>query len=178
MTGKLLIAKPYLGDSNFERSVVIICEHSGNGAFGLVLNQNTSNVLSDLFDDIHADLPVGMGGPVETHTLHFLHTRGDIIEGSIKLMEGLYWSGNFEQVRTFLHTGVLKEGEVRFFVGYSGWGAGQIEEELEEEVWVVADALPHIVFQSDINQIWRSVLRDLGGNYIIMANSPVDPRLN
>lgn len=178
MTGKLLIAKPYLGDPNFERSVVLICEHSEEGAFGLVLNQNTNNVLSDFFDDVHTDIPVGVGGPVETHTLHFLHTRGDAIEGSIELMEGLYWSGNFDQIKTLLNTGVLKEGDIHFFLGYSGWGEGQLEEELKEDVWVLADARPDIVFQSDISQIWRSVLRNLGGNYIIMANSPVDPRLN
>ncbi len=178
MTGKLLIAKPYLGDPNFERSVVLICEHSEEGAFGLVLNQNTSNVLSDFFDDVHADIPVGVGGPVENHTLHFLHTRGDTLEGSIQLMEGLYWSGNFEQVKTLVNTGVLKEGDIRFFLGYSGWGEGQLEEELKEEVWVLTDARPDVVFQPDTSQIWRSVLRNLGGNYIIMANSPVDPRLN
>lgn len=178
MTGKLLIAKPYLGDPNFERSVVLICEHSADGAFGLVLNQTTHNVLSDFFDDVTVDIPVSMGGPVENHTLHFLHKRGDIIDGSIDLQDGLFWSGNFEQIKSLLNTGVLKEEDIRFFVGYSGWGKGQLEEELKEEIWVLADTRPGVVFQSDISQIWRSVLRNLGGNYIIMANSPVDPRLN
>ena len=173
-----MIAKPYLGDPNFERSVVLICEHSEEGTFGLVLNQKTNTVLSDFFDDLRADLPVGVGGPVEPHTLHFLHTRGELIEGSVELVDGLFWSGNFEQIKTLLNTGVLKEDDIRFFLGYSGWGAGQLKEELEEDVWIVADTRPDIVFQSDISQVWRSVLRDLGGNYIIMANSPVDPRLN
>lgn len=178
MTGQLLIAKPYLGDPHFERSVVLICEHSEEGAFGLVLNQNTNHVLSDFFEDIQADIPVGVGGPVESHTLHFLHTRGDSIEDSIELMDGLYWSGNFEQIKTLVNTGVLKEGDIRFFVGYSGWGEGQLEEELKEDVWVLTETRPDMVFQSDTSQIWRSALRNLGGNYIMMANSPVDPRLN
>lgn len=173
-----MIAKPYLGDPNFERSVVLICEYSEVGAFGLVLNQATHNVLSDFFDDVHTDNAVGLGGPVENHTLHYLHKRGDVIEDSIPLQEGLYWSGNFEQIKTLLNTGVLKEDEIRFFLGYSGWAGGQLEEELREEVWILADARPEGVFQQDITGIWRSVLRDLGGNYIIMANSPVDPRLN
>lgn len=178
MKGKLLIAKPYLGDPNFERSVVLICEHSAEGAFGLVLNQTTDNLLSDFFDDVFANNPVFMGGPVENHTLHFLHKRGDIIEDSIELEGGFYWSGNFEQIKTLLNTGVLKESEIRFFLGYSGWGAGQIEEEINEDVWVLADATAQIVFQEDTSHIWRSVLRNMGGNYIIMANSPSDPRLN
>lgn len=173
-----MIAKPYLGDPNFERSVVLICEHSEDGAFGLVLNQSTGNILSDFFDDVHAGIPVGIGGPVEPHTLHFLHTRGDAVEDAIELMEGLYWSGNFEQIKTLVNTGVLKETDIRFFLGYSGWGEGQLEEEIREEVWVLTDARPDIVFQPDTGRIWQSVLRNLGGNYIIMANSPVDPRLN
>lgn len=178
MTGKLLIAKPYLGDPNFEQSVVLVCEHSSEGAFGLVLNQATNNVLSDFFDDVSVDSPVSMGGPVENHTLHFLHKRGDLIDGAIELQEGLFWSGNFDQIKTLLNTGVLKENEIRFFLGYSGWGAGQIEEELKEDVWIVSDANTDVIFQSETSQIWRSVLRNLGGNYIIMANSPADPRLN
>ena len=115
---------------------------------------------------------------MESHTLHFLHTRGEAIEDSIELMEGLYWSGNFDQIKTLVNTGVLKETDIRFFLGYSGWGAGQLEDEIREEVWVLADARPEIIFQTDTSQVWRSVLRNLGGNYIIMANSPVDPRLN
>ncbi len=178
MTGKLLIAKPYLGDPNFERSVVLICEHSEDGAFGLVLNQNTRHVLSDFFRDIQADIPVGVGGPVEAHTLHFLHTGKVMVEGSVPLIDGLYWSGNFEQIKTLVNTGVLTASDIRFFIGYSGWGAGQLEAELKEDVWVPADTRADTVFQSDTAQIWRSVLRNLGGDYIMMANSPVDPQLN
>lgn len=178
LTGKLLIAKPYLGDPNFERSVVLVCAHGEEGAFGLVLNQATDKVLSDFFEDVMADSPVFMGGPVENRTLHFLHKRGDIVEGAIELQEGLYWSGDFEQIKTLLNTGLLKENEIRFYLGYSGWGEGQIEKELQEDVWVLADGSVEVVFGSDTSQIWRNALRKLGGNYIIMANSPSDPRLN
>lgn len=173
-----MIAKPYLGDPNFERSVVLVCAHGEEGAFGLVLNQATDKVLSDFFEDVMADSPVFMGGPVENRTLHFLHIRGDIVEGAIELQEGLYWSGDFEQIKTLLNTGLLKENEIRFYLGYSGWGEGQIEKELQEDVWVLADGSVEVVFGSDTSQIWRNALRKLGGNYIIMANSPSDPRLN
>lgn len=178
MTGKLLIAKPYLGDPNFERSVVLICEHTDDGSFGLVINQGTSNVLSDFFDDVTTETPIGIGGPVENHTLHFLHRLGDKIDGSIEIGDELYWSGNFEQIKTLLNTGVMKESDIRFFLGYSGWGAGQLEEELKEDVWIITESLADIVFQNDPEKIWSSTLRNMGGNYIMMANSPVDPRLN
>ena len=118
LTGKLLLAKPYLGDPNFERSVVLICEHSEEGAFGLVLNQGTQNQLSDFFDDVYSNNPVFLGGPVENNTLHFLHKRGDLIEGSIRLVDGLYWSGNFEQIRALLLQGEILPEDIRFFLGY------------------------------------------------------------
>ena len=178
VTGKLLIAKPYLGDPHFERSVVLICEHSEEGAFGLILNRETDHILSDFFGDVPAGIAVGAGGPVEKNTLHFIHTRGALIKDSIVLTEGLYWSGDFEQIRTFLNTGILKETDIRFFLGYSGWGAGQLEEEMAEDVWIPTDALPEIIFKPDPGEVWRNVLRSMGGNYIMMANSPLDPRLN
>lgn len=178
MIGKLLIAKPYLGDPNFERSVVILCDHSVQGAFGLVLNQTTPYVLSDFFEDVQADIPVGLGGPVENNTLHFIHTGNTFIEGSIKLSEGLYWSGNFEQVKLLVNTGLLTEQDIRFYIGYSGWGELQLEGELKEEVWILANNDPTMVFQTDPRNIWSDILRKMGGEYKIMANSPADPRLN
>ena len=178
MKGSILIARPYLGDPNFERSVVLLCDHTEEGAFGLVLNQKTENKLSDFFDDIEVGFPVFLGGPVEKNTLHYLHKRGDIIEGAIELMDGVYWAGNFEQVKTYLNQGVLKPSEIKFFLGYSGWGEHQLEDELNEEVWVQTETTDTVVFEPETKEIWRSILRNLGGEYKIMANAPTDPRLN
>jgi putative transcriptional regulator len=174
--GKILIAKPYLGDENFERTVVMVCEYSEDGAFGLVVNQPTQHLLSDFFSDISAEVPVGVGGPVEPNTLHFLHTRGDLIDDAIELVPGLYWSGNFEHIKNYLNMGWLKPEEIRFYLGYSGWGNGQLDIEIAEDVWVVSDADKDLIFTP--KDLWRNSLRKLGGNFKIMANSPVDPRLN
>lgn len=176
MKGKILIAKPYLGDENFERTVVMICEYSEDGAFGLVVNQPTQHILPDFFADISAEVPVSIGGPVEPNTLHFLHTRGDLLEDAIELIPGLFWSGNFEQIKNYLNLGMMTVDDIRFYLGYSGWGEGQLDTEIAEDVWVVADADKDLIF-SPTDQ-WRSSLHKLGGNYKIMANSPVDPRLN
>jgi putative transcriptional regulator len=119
--GSLLIAEPFLGDSNFERSVVLVCEHSDEGTFGLVLNQTTNLNLSDVIDDVYAEYPLFLGGPVQQNTLHYLHRRPDLIDGSIRVGEGLFWSGDFEQVKQAINIGTLPETDIRFFVGYSGY---------------------------------------------------------
>ncbi len=178
MKGKILIAKPYLGDPNFERAVVMVCEHSEEGAFGLVINQATQHILPDFFADINVAVPVGIGGPVEPNTLHFLHTRGDLLDDAIELSPGLFWSGNFEQIKDYLNMGVIKSNEIRFYLGYSGWGDKQLDEEIAEDVWVITSAEKDWIFSTDPKDIWSAALRKLGGNYKIMANSPVDPRLN
>lgn len=178
MKGSILIARPYLGDPNFERTVVLLCEHNEEGAFGLVLNQKLDNKLSDFFEDIYVDFPVYLGGPVEKNTLHYLHKRGDLIEGAIPLIDGVYWSGNFDQIKSYLNQGMIDPSEIKFFLGYSGWSPHQLEDELEEEVWVQTDTTDMVVFEPETKEIWHSVLRNLGGEYKIMANAPVDPRLN
>lgn len=178
MKGKLIIAKPYLGDSNFERAVVLVCEHSAEGAFGLVLNQSTELFMSSLFEEIDKDLPVNIGGPVERNTVHYLHQYGSEIEGSIRLDENIFWSGSFDQIMLNIKLGKINVDEIRFFVGYSGWGAGQLEAEIAEGVWVVAETSAEIVFESDAAKMWNKVLRSLGGDNIMLANAPIDPRLN
>lgn len=178
MKGKILIAKPYLGDPNFERAVVMVCEHSEEGAFGLVINQPTQHILPDFFADISVAVPVGIGGPVEPNTLHFLHTRGDLLDDAIELSPGLFWSGNFEQIKDYLNMGVIKSNEIRFYLGYSGWGDKQLDQEIDEDLWVITSAEKDWIFSTDPKDIWSAALRKLGGNYKIMANSPVDPRLN
>lgn len=176
--GSLLIAEPYLGDTNFERSVVLICEHNAEGTFGLVLNQTTDLHLSDVIEDVYADYPLFVGGPVQQNTLHYLHRRPDLIDGSIRLGEGLYWSGDFEQVKQAVNIGTLSEADIRFFVGYSGWSEGQLDSELSQKSWIVTQSDAGFLFDTPANQFWRGILKRMGGEFKAIANYPVDPRLN
>jgi putative transcriptional regulator len=179
----LLIAEPFLGDANFERSVVLICEHTDDdGSFGLILNQTTTLHVSDVIDDVYADIPLFVGGPVQPDTLHYLHRRPDLIDNSIRLGEGLYWSGDFGQVKQALNIGTLTEADARFFIGYSGWEAGQLHRELDEKAWIMtrtnsgSDA--NFLFDTPPDQLWRGILKRMGGQYKVLSNYPVDPRLN
>jgi putative transcriptional regulator len=177
--GKLLISEPFLNDPNFERTVILLCEFNQEGAFGFVLNKPTILKLSDVIDEEYRiDAPVFIGGPVEQDTLHYLHTLGDKLEGSVKVTNNVYWTGSFEKLKELIDKGEVKDTEIRFFLGYSGWTNEQLKEEIEQKAWFIADIDISSFFETDPDKLWRKVLTEMGGEYRIIANYPIDPRLN
>lgn len=181
--GQLLVSEPFLGDPNFERTVVLICEHSVDGTFGFVLNKLTEVNLKDALEEINdvttsEDIKLYIGGPVEQNTLHFIHRLGDHIEGSIPIAENVWWGGNYEQIKTMLELNAIQAEDIRFFIGYSGWGAGQLDTEVEEKAWIVAGTISGFVFDTPPDKLWREVLKNMGGKYKEISNYPIDPRLN
>jgi putative transcriptional regulator len=177
--GSLLIAKPFLGDPNFERGVILLCSNNEQGSFGFVLNQVTELLLGDVLEEtIYQDIHLHLGGPVEKNTLHFIHRRPDLISGGEEIMDGVFWGGNFDQVRTLLNINSLDVNDVRFFIGYSGWGEGQLDLELEEDSWIVSRASAEFLFTTLPGNFWREILKNMGGEYRSIANYPTDPRLN
>ena len=181
--GTLLISKPFLGDPNFERSVVLLCrDEPADGSFGLVLNRLTSLVLDDVLDlppeaTAAAMVPIYVGGPVEPNTLHYLHRRADL-PGAIDLGQGVYWGGDFETLLRLLGSGAVEAGDVRLFAGYSGWSAGQLAGEMRGQSWIRHPASAGKVFTLASDAFWRDILREKGGRFKVLANYPVDPRLN
>lgn len=178
--GDLLISEPFLPDPNFERSVILICENSEEGTFGLVLNKSTDLLLADVMEeDIPFDGTLGVGGPVEQNTLHFIHRLDMPIEGSVSLGAGLYWSGDFEQVKALAREDQLDDRNIKFFLGYSGWSEGQLREELDKQSWFVRRQATHQqLFDQEPDELWKAVLKNMGGKYKVFSNYPVDPRLN
>ena len=176
--GNLLIAEPFLGDANFERSVVLLCEHNENGSFGFVLNQTSNLLLNDVLNEPTAtNLPLYVGGPVQQNTLHFIHQLS-FLEEALPLGNGLFWSGDFEQMTTLLNIGKISERDVRFFIGYSGWGNGQLDQEMQRQSWIVSKTTADFIFETPTDQFWRAVLRQMGGEYKVKSHYPTDPRLN
>ena len=176
--GKLLIAEPFLGDPNFERSAVLLCEHNEDGSFGFVLNQLSNLVLNDVLQTPTAtDLPLYVGGPVGQNTLHFVH-RLAFLEDAVPLGNGIFWSGDFEQMTTLLNIGKISADDVRFFIGYSGWSSGQLDNELRQNSWIVSQTNADFVFDTPAEHFWRAVLRQMGGEYRVKSHYPNDPRLN
>ncbi|GAB5523084.1 MAG: YqgE/AlgH family protein [Roseivirga sp.] len=178
--GDFLISEPFLPDPNFERSVILVCENNHEGTFGLVLNKSTDILLEDVLEE---DVPfrgtLNVGGPVEQNTLHFIHRLSQPIEGSVEIGDGLFWSGNFEQVKALVRSGDADEEQLKFFLGYSGWSEGQLREELDRQSWFVKPtATVRQVFDLEEDALWQSILKDMGGKYKVFSNYPIDPRLN
>lgn len=176
--GKLLISEPYMGDENFERTVILLCEHNDKGSFGLVLNQKTQLTLSDVIDNNYSEQPIFTGGPVQQNTLHFLHRLGKDVINTSKVADNIYWGGDFEQIKSMLNYKSGETSAVKLFVGYSGWEAGQLQLELARNSWYITNADASLIFDTPPKDVWRSVLRQMGGNYKVISNYPTDPRLN
>jgi len=177
--GILLIADPFLKDPNFKRTVVFLCEHQDEGSFGFVLNRTYDHTLDELINDADGiKTPVFYGGPVQLDTIHFLHQYPDKIPGSFKVMDGVYWGGDFEKVISLLKAGEIETSKIRFFIGYSGWTEGQLKDEVKEKSWLTVEATRKLIFHKKADEIWKDSLRHLGGDYEMMINFPIDPMLN
>lgn len=177
--GKLLIADPFLKDPNFVRSVIFICDHKHEGSFGLLLNKQYEQVLGDLISELeHCPIPLFFGGPVQLDTIHFLHRCPELIPGGFEVTEGIFWGGDFDEVVKLIKTDRLRMDDIRFFIGYSGWGEGQLEEEMKQKSWITSEATGDLIFANETFNTWKAALRELGGEYVQMVNYPIDPQLN
>lgn len=178
--GSLLISEPFLQDENFVRSVILMCENNENGSFGLVLNKLSILKLNDLIEDLSfLESEVFVGGPVEQNTLHFIYFGSKLMEDSVRLADNLWWGGDFKELVRNLNTGIIQVKDVRFFIGYSGWASGQLADELEEMTWIVCDSIQASELFTDCpDDLWKNILKNMGGEYQILANYPRDPRLN
>jgi putative transcriptional regulator len=177
--GRILLSEPHLPDPNFERSIVLLCEHNEEGSLGFIINKPASSNLSDLLDDtVSFDFPVFIGGPVEQNTLHFVHKYGGLA-GATEVCDGVFWGGDFEKLIFLMETKQLLEEDIKFFLGYSGWAVNQLNEELEIDSWIVSDRIDgQLLFETDSNIMWQKALQSMGGRFSVYSNYPKDPRLN
>jgi putative transcriptional regulator len=177
--GRILISEPFLLDNYFKRSIVLLTEHSDDGSIGFVLNKPVSIKLSEIMSDFpDINSVISLGGPVQTNTLHFVHTLGDIIPNSIKVVNNIYWGGDFDAVKNLVESGRLNVTNIRFFLGYSGWQSNQLEEELTENAWIVSDLLPDEIMVPMNKYYWNKTLIKMGNKYRMWANFPENPQMN
>lgn len=177
--GKILISEPFLNDYYFHRSVILLADHNKDGSFGLILNkpiQMKFNEVVQDFPDFKAD--IFFGGPVKTDSLFFTHTLGDQIANSVKIIDGIYWGGNIKVVHELIKTNKISPDQIRFYLGYSGWGPKQLENELKENSWVVSTAKAEQLMDIASENLWKSIVETLGKDYIQWINYPSDPTLN
>ncbi|MDD2196546.1 MAG: YqgE/AlgH family protein [Bacteroidales bacterium] len=176
--GRVLISQPGLMDQYFKRSIIIIVEHNQKGTIGFVLNNivdlNLKDFLPD-FPDFAATISVG--GPVESNSIHFIHTLGDIIPNTIKISDGLYWGGDFDVVKVLIEQKKLTARQIRFFMGYAGWGESQLSDELKEHSWVVSE-LDLVQIMAGKEDLWNRTVRQMGPKYKPWTIYPENPSLN
>ncbi len=178
--GKLLIAEPTLtGDVSFNRSVVLLAEHSEHGSVGFILNKPLEYNINDLVNEIEIPFPVFNGGPVEQDNLYFIHKVPHLIPNSIEISDGIFWGGDFENLIDLINKAIISKEDIRFFLGYSGWSSLQLELELTSKSWIVVtnDYQSEIIHKSS-NAFWKEKIMELGGDYLLWSNSPENPSLN
>jgi putative transcriptional regulator len=174
--GQLLLDSGQLTGSFFHRTVVLICQHDGEGAFGLVLNRPTENNVGEA---LMADLPdslkeqtLYLGGPVQPTALSYLHTDSFIPDASVianldlghSLESLVELGGSFSTTR-----------QIRLFAGYAGWSPGQLEDEIQRQAWVLHPASLELVFQAESKSLWRRILREKGDwRYRLLSELPDD----
>ncbi len=176
--GRVLIAEPFLPGDYFSRSTVLLVQCSEEGDVGFILNKPTDLLVKELFKGFpDFESNAYMGGPVSHDKLFFLHTLGEKISDSLPVCGNLFWSGNFEHLTSLIRAGLVDEEEVRFFLGYSGWSAGQLAAEIADHSWVVVAPDVETILSSDEN-FWNESIKTIGGNALLWQNFPEDPALN
>jgi len=177
LRGKLLVASPALSDPSFDRAVVLMTEHSEDGAMGIVLNQPADSAARDLMpslEEIAHDDPLFIGGPVQPQAVVLLAEFADtsaaawIVVADVGLASA---DTEFDDLGDAVRRG-------RFYAGYSGWGPGQLEAEIELDSWIIEPPLPAELFPDDPESLWSDVLARKGGSYMLISRMPEDPSLN
>ncbi|NPA36049.1 MAG: YqgE/AlgH family protein [Chlorobi bacterium] len=177
--GKILIAEPFLQGPYFGRSLVFLTEHGKEGAVGFVLNKPSELYIDEIIEDLYSFRgELFIGGPVQSDTLHFIHTLGDEIPGSVKVTENIYWGGDFEVIKKMINEDKLDRKSIKFFVGYSGWSPGQLESEIAEKSWIVSSIPDETIMSYKIDNIWKETMESLGDVYKTWSNFPQNPSFN
>lgn len=184
--GTVLVAEPFMNtkETCYVHGVVAIIDYlSAEGATGVVLNNRTEYMLSELLDGVDSSraIPVFCGGPAGQDRLYFIHTLGsEVVPGARQFAPGLYVGGDFDFIREYVNRGYPVEGNVRFFVGYCNWPAGQIERELSEGRWAEVDheLAPEQLLSGAADRAWHSAVRELGEEFRAWTLLPRDAQAN
>jgi putative transcriptional regulator len=177
--GRILIAEPFLPGSYFSRSVVFLVAHSDKGTVGFILNKEIEFELRDVFPDFpDFEARVFLGGPVSTDSIYYIHKLGKKLPGSINVLGDLYWGGDFDALKMQIAAGKVQPDEIHFFLGYSGWDEGQLEDELKGDSWLVTDVDEVAVMSEVHDESWTEFAKKAGSRYSFWEKFPEDPTYN
>lgn len=178
-SGDILISQAYLEDDYFFRSVICMFDHNDEGSFGLILNKKMPYTIGDALPLLHnLSNALYMGGPVDTTRLFFIHPYAQLHE-AVPIAKDLYWNGDIEELQYMIELKMADPNKIRFYLGYAGWGPGQLASEVEENSWYIGTYQPTIICHQDEDDIvWRKAIETLGSDYLHIAKSPLDPSSN
>jgi len=178
--GNLLVAEPsIIGDLSFNRSVVLLADHSETGSIGFILNKPLEYTISDLVPEVKSNFKVYNGGPVEQDNLYFIHKIPELIPDSIEISLGIFWGGDFDKVLELISNKKINHKDIRFFLGYSGWDKNQLQNELSSNSWVILqNKYKQSIIEKSYESFWKEKMVELGGNYSIWSNAPENPSYN
>ncbi|WP_404985090.1 YqgE/AlgH family protein [Chryseobacterium sp. M5] len=176
--GKILISTPDISGDIFSRSVVLIIDHSESGAFGLILNKKNSKMSNRFKNFFDFEIEVYDGGPVENDKVFFIIKGKKVTENFTEINDEYYLTEDIELIINAVLQNEISIQDVKIFSGYSGWSSSQLENEVLKKVWTVVDVYNLDYTLPNDHTLWKSIMQNLGGEYLLWANAPEDISLN
>ena len=178
-TGKILIADPFLQDGEFTRTVILLTNFEENDTMGFVLNKPTDVKVHEICTDFPAfDARVYIGGPVDQNLLFFVHTCGELIPNSIPITNNVYFGGDFETMKSLVATKKINNQDIKFFLGYAGWGKKQLKEEIKNESWLIGGLKRSYLTTLKPHLLWHNAIKAAEPKYTVYSKYPFTPSLN
>ena len=179
LKGQFILDNGRLQGSFFHRTVILICQHDADGAFGLIVNRCTQNKVGDalvakLPDAIKAE-NLFLGGPVQPQALSFLHHEAYLPDANV--MPNLDLGHSLDELMEIADS-FSPTQRLKVFAGYAGWSPGQLDDEMKRETWMTHPASTELIFHSEPDSLWRAILRAKGSKYKLIAEAPEDPSRN
>lgn len=176
--GKILISTPDISGDVFSRSVVLVIDHNDNGAFGLILNKKNNNMSSRLLEIFGFKVDVYEGGPVENDKIFFICKADKVTENYSTITDEFYLTEDIENVVSAIIDQRIAVSDIKVFSGYSGWAAQQLESEIQRKMWTVVDVYNLDYTTPNDQSLWKNIMQNLGGEFLLWANAPQDVTMN
>ena len=176
--GTLLLSEPFNPEPVFKRSVVLVSQHNRKGTIGFILNKPTLLTINEALDDFpEFKAIVYWGGPLKLDSIYYIHTINKL-KGRKKIVDGLYWGGDYAQLKLMIESGVVRQEDIKFVAGFSAWTPNQLKEEIAHENWWVTNADIQSALIEEPTEVWGNVLKKMGHVYGILNDFPEDPCIN
>lgn len=177
--GRFLISDPFLPGPFFDRSVIYIVEHGNDGTIGYIINKPSKLYPDELIKDVYNfSGELYIGGPVGQTTVNFIHNLGALVPKSRPITRSVSWGGDFKTIKELINLGIANADRIKFLVGYSVWAKGQLQDEIDDNTWIVAEISDSILLTNNTSEAWEHCMKNLGGIFEAWSTFPKNPTFN